>query len=59
MQEDRRRCPKDYLEALEHLRIERSKRRQLMDIITVAMCAVICRVDSWVYVEMFGKSKEV
>ena len=31
---------------------------QLLDIITIAICAVICGADSWVYVELFGKSKE-
>ena len=44
-------------------RMERSKRRQLLDIVAIAICAVICGADSWVYmemvyVEMFGRSKE-
>ena len=30
----------------------------MLDILTIAICAVICGADSWVYVEMFGKSKE-
>ena len=48
----------DYFRDLEDPRIERSKRRQLLDIVAIAICAVICGADSWVYVEMFGKSKE-
>ena len=48
----------EYFEALEDPRIDRCKRHQLLDIITIAICAVICGADSWVYVEMFGKSKE-
>ena len=48
----------DYFEDLEDPRIERSKRHSLLDIITIAICAVICGADTWVYVEMFGKSKE-
>ena len=48
----------DYFENLEDPRVERSKRHSLLDIITIAICAVICGADSWVYVEMFGKSKE-
>ena len=48
----------DYFENLEDPRIERGKRHSLLDIITIAICAVICGADSWVYVEMFGKSKE-
>ena len=39
-------------------RIERSKQHGLLDILAIAICAVICGADSWVYVEMFGKSKE-
>ena len=30
----------------------------LIDIITIAICAVICGADSWVGVEEFGKAKE-
>ncbi len=41
---------------LEDPRIDRCNRHQLLDII--AICAVICGADSWVYVEMFGKNKE-
>ena len=48
----------DYFETLEDPRIDRCKRRQLLDIIAIAICAVICGADSWVYVELFGKSKE-
>ena len=48
----------EYFEALGDPRIDRCKRHQLLDIITIAICAVICGADSWVYVEMFGKSKE-
>ena len=47
----------DYFETLEDPRIDRCKRRQLLDIIAIAICAVICGADSWVYVELFGKSK--
>ena len=44
--------------SLEDPRIDRCKRHQLLDIITITICAVICGADSWVYVELFGKSKE-
>ena len=47
----------DYFEALEDPRIDRCKRRQLLDIIAIAICAVTCGADSWVYIELFGKSK--
>ena len=48
----------DRFQDLEDPRIERSKRHGLLDIITIAICAVICGADSWVFVEMFDKSKE-
>ena len=43
----------EYFGALEDPRIERCKRHQLLDIITIAICAVICGADSWVYVEVW------
>ena len=43
---------------LEDPRIERSRRHQLLDIVAIAICAVICGADSWVYLEMFCRSKE-
>ena len=47
----------DHFQDLEDPRIDRSKRHGLLDILTIAICAVICGADSWVYVEI-GKSKE-
>lgn len=38
-------------------RIERTKRHKLIDILIIAILAVICGADSWVDVEMFGNSK--
>ena len=38
-------------------RIERAKRHALLDIVTIALCAVICGADSWVEVERFGHAK--
>ena len=39
-------------------RIERRKEHKLIDIITIAICAVISGADSWVDVELYGKTKE-
>ena len=39
-------------------RIERCKRHELLDIVAVALCAVICGADTWVDVAEFGRSKE-
>ena len=35
-----------------------AKRHKLIDVIVIAICAVICGADSWVDVEMFGKAKK-
>ncbi len=54
----RSRKPGGCFATLEDPRIERSKRHKLLDIITIAICAIICGADSWVHIEMFGRSKE-
>ncbi len=38
-------------------RLDRTKRHQLLDIIVIAVCAVICGADSWVEIEEFGNAK--
>lgn len=38
-------------------RIERSKLHKLTDIITIAICAVICGADTWEDIEIFGDAK--
>ena len=37
---------------------DQGKRHKLIDIIVVAVCAVICGADSWEDVELFGNSKK-
>jgi predicted transposase YbfD/YdcC len=39
-------------------RVERTKRHQLLDIVLIAICAVVCGADDWVEVEAFGKTKK-
>ena len=48
----------DCFRSLDDPRIDRSKRHHLLDIVAIAICAVICGADSWVYVELLGRSKE-
>ena len=43
--------------SLEDPRIERTKRHQLLDILVIAICAIICGADDWVEVEVFGNAK--
>lgn len=42
---------------LEDPRIERMKLHPLMNIIVIAICAVICGAENWVDIENFGKAK--
>ncbi|MBU0683776.1 MAG: ISAs1 family transposase [Candidatus Omnitrophica bacterium] len=46
-----------HFSGLEDPRVERTKRHLLMDIIGLTVCAVIGGCNSWVEVELFGKSK--
>jgi len=39
-------------------RVERTKHHQLLDIVLIAICAVVCGADGWVEVEAFGKTKK-
>ena len=36
-----------------------NKRHKLIDIITIALCAVICGADTWEEIEEFGHTKGV
>lgn len=42
---------------LEDPRVERTKLHQLLDIVTIAICAAICGADDWTEIELFGESK--
>jgi predicted transposase YbfD/YdcC len=48
---------RDHFATLPDPRVDRTKRHQLLDIVTIALCAVICGADSWVDVELFGQAK--
>jgi len=39
-------------------RIDRKKLHKMIDILVIAICAVICGADTWEDVEIFGKAKE-
>jgi predicted transposase YbfD/YdcC len=48
---------RDHFASLQDPRIERTKHHHLLDILTIAICAVICGADSWVECEEFGHAK--
>jgi hypothetical protein len=47
----------DHFAQMTDPRVERSRRHKLIDIITIAICAVICGADTWVDMESYGRAK--
>ncbi len=47
----------DHFSAIDDPRIERSKQHKLIDIITIAICAVICGAQGWTDIETYGVTK--
>ena len=43
---------------LEDPRIDRQKRHEAIDIITITICATLCGVEAWTEIETFGKAKQ-
>jgi predicted transposase YbfD/YdcC len=53
-------APRGLLRAFSQLkdpRVNRTKKHLLSDILTLAICAVICGADGWVQVALFGRTK--
>ena len=49
--------PLRYFAQLPDPRVNRRRRHLLPDLVTVALCAVICGADGWVQVAQFGRAK--
>ena len=47
----------DHFSQIEDPRVERTKQHKLIDIITIAICGVICGADTWVAIETYGRAK--
>lgn len=47
----------DHFAQMSDPRIDRTLRHKLIDILTIAICAVICRAESWVAIELYGCTK--
>jgi predicted transposase YbfD/YdcC len=47
-----------YFAAISDPRVERTRLHELVDILVIAICAVICGADSWVEMETYGRAKE-
>jgi len=46
-----------YFADLRDPRLDRTKLHKLLDILVIAICAIICSADSWEDVEDFGNAK--
>jgi predicted transposase YbfD/YdcC len=57
MEEKRSAALMDHFGALEDPRIDRHKEHQLIDILVLAICAIVCGANDWVAVATFGKAK--
>jgi len=47
-----------HFSSIEDFRVDRNKRHLLLDLIIIALCAVLCGADDWVDIVQFGKAKE-
>ena len=47
----------EHFQGLTDPRIERAKRHNLLDIVALTICAVICGADNWVEIAEFGQAK--
>ena len=48
----------EYFAEVSDPRVDRTKLHLLMDILVIAICAVICGADTWVEMEAYGRAKE-
>jgi predicted transposase YbfD/YdcC len=46
----------DHFATLPDPRIGHAKRHQLLDILVIAICAILCGADTWVEIEMWGRA---
>jgi predicted transposase YbfD/YdcC len=47
----------DHFAALTDPRVDRTKEHQLLDILTIALCAIVSGADEWVAMEAYGNAK--
>ena len=57
MEEPRSAALVEHFRALADPRIDRHKEHKLIDILVIAVCAILCGANDWVAVETFGKAK--
>lgn len=54
-------CPaahiRDHFQHVVDPRVDRTKRHQLLDILTITLCAVLAGADNWVEIAQFGRDR--
>jgi predicted transposase YbfD/YdcC len=58
MEEPRSAAFMDHFAGMEDPRIDRQKQHKLIDILVIAVCAILCGANDWVAIETFGKAKQ-
>jgi predicted transposase YbfD/YdcC len=58
MPERPRTSVEEYFASLTDPRVARTRVHRLGELVTIALCAVLCGADDWVAVETFGRAKE-
>lgn len=48
----------EHLKNLHHSRVDRTKRQELLDIMIIALCTLLCGGETYNYTEDFGYAKE-
>ncbi len=48
---------RDHFSSLSDPRVDRTKRHHLLDLLTIAICNIICGANGWVEIEEFGNAK--
>jgi hypothetical protein len=57
MEEQRSAALLEHLGELADPRIERHREHKLIDVLVIAICAILCGANDWVAVETFGQAK--
>lgn len=47
----------EHFSSMEDPRVSRTRRHNLIDIIVIAVCAILCGADSWTEIALFGRCK--
>jgi hypothetical protein len=58
MQANQTRSVLDYFKEIEDPRVDRTKKHNLMELLVIAICAILCGADDFASIEEFGKARK-